>query len=137
MKSRVCLDTGIITQTCSKKVPESVSFLMKDIFEKKIDAYVLAPIISEAYFHICNIKGTEAAENLITSFFKTYPIKIITLDQALVYKAGELKCQHRNILSYNDCFSIAYALNNKMTFHTTEKELKKILPNLKTQKHQF
>ncbi len=137
MKNKICIDTGIITQGCSKKVPDSISLLLKDILGKKIDAFVLAPIIAEAYFHICKTKGIEAAENLITSFFKTYPIKMVNLDQALIYKAGELKCQHRNILSYNDCYTIAYALNNKITLHTTEKELKDILPNLKTRKYQF
>ena len=52
-------------------------------------------------------------------------------------KAGLLKCQHAKVLSYNDCFAIAYALNKKFTFHTTEKGLKEIQPNLKLKTYNF
>lgn len=137
MKNKVCLDTGIITLACSENVPKSISALINDIREGTIEAYILSPIIVEIFYHICKLKGKEFAECSIVSFLNTYPIKLVNLNRSLIIKAGILKCQHRKLLSYNDCYAIAYALNRNMTFHTTEKELKEILPNLKVKKHKF
>ena len=55
----------------------------------------------------------------------------------IITEAGLLKCQHYDELSYNDCFAVAYALNKKLTFHTTEKNLGKILPNLRIKSYIF
>jgi hypothetical protein len=47
----------------------------------------------------------------------------------------------RNMSISNDCMSIAFCLNNGVTFHTTEKNLKKIphntLQRLKVVKYKF
>jgi len=137
MKNKICLDAGIITQTCSKNIPNSISLLMTEVKQGNIEAYILSPILIEAFFHICRLKGKEFAEKTIASFLHTYPIKLVNLNQTLIYKAGTLKCQYYKKLSYNDCSTIAYALNKKLTFHTTEKDLKEILPNLKFKKHIF
>ena len=131
MGKQICLDTGLITLMYSKDTPQPIKQLFNNIKEKKIEAHVLSPIISEAFYHICKIEGKVAAETKIATFLNTYPVKLVNLNQSLIIKAGLLKCQHSKILSYNDCFALAYALNKKLTFHTTEKELKKILPNLK------
>ncbi len=131
MGKQICLDTGLITLLYSKDTPQTIKQLFNNIKEKKIEAHVLSPIIAEAFYHICKIEGKVAAETKIATFLNTYPIKLVNLNQSIIIKAGLLKCQHSKILSYNDCFALAYALNKKLTFHTTEKELKKILPTLK------
>ena len=137
MKNIACLDTGIITYLYSKEPPKSILHFMDSIKARKIEAYVLSPIIVEAFYHICKLKGKANAETMIATFLKTYPIKIVNLNQSLIFKAGILKCQHRAELSYNDCYALAFSLNKKITFHTTEKSLSKILPTLKLKTYKF
>lgn len=54
---------------------------------------------------------------------------------------GRAFWQHRASLSYIDCISIGYCLNNNTEFHTTEKTLKQIKDNtldkLKVKKYRF
>jgi len=107
------------------------------IKEEKIEAHVLAPLIAESFFHICKLSGKVAAETILATFLNTFPIKLVHLNQSLIIKAGLLKCQHAKILSYNDCFAIAYALNKKLTFHTTEKNIGNIFPTLRLKMYTF
>ena len=133
----ICLDTGMITLLYSKDTPQSIMQLFKNIKEEKIEAHVLSPLIAESFFHICKLSGKVAAETILATFLNTFPIKLVNLNQSLMIKAGLLKCQHNKILSYNDCFAIAYALNKKLTFHTTEKNIGKIFPTLKLKTYTF
>jgi len=137
MKKQICLDTGIITLLYSKGKPSQIITLFNQIRKDELDAHIVSPIITEAFFQICKLRGKADAEITIATFLNTYPIKLINLNQSLIIKAGLLKCQHYNELSYNDCFTVAYALNKKLTFHTTEKNLGKILPNLRIKSYIF
>lgn len=137
MEKSICLDTGILTLLFSKDTPQPIINLFKDIKENKLEAHILSPLLSEAFYHICKLIGKVAAEVKIGSFLNSYPVKVVNLNQSLIIKAGLLKCQHSKVLSYNDCISIAYALNKKYVFHTTEKGLGKILPNLKLKTYSF
>ena len=129
MKNQVCLDAGVIFQYFSKPRPEKVSNLMNDIEQEKVIANVLKPVLCEVFFHLCKAYGKESAEIQLMTFTRSFPVQGIDLDDSLVLKAGLLKCQHRKQLSYNDCMSIAWCLNNKVEFHTTEKLLKRIPEN--------
>jgi len=137
MKKQICLDTGIITLLYSKGKPNQITTLFNQIRKDELEAHIVSPIITEAFFQICKLRGKIDAEITIATFLNTYPIKLINLNQSLIIKAGLLKCQHYNELSYNDCFAVAYALNKKLTFHTTEKNLGKILPNLRIKSYIF
>ncbi len=137
MVKNVCLDTGMITLLYSKDTPQPILQLFKNIKTEKIQAHVLSPLLAESFFHICKLSGKVAAETILATFLNTYPIKLVNLNQSLIIKAGLLKCQHAKILSYNDCFAIAYALNKKFTFHTTEKDIGKIFPTLKLKTYSF
>jgi len=137
MKKQICLDTGIITLLYSKGKPSQIITLFNQIRKDELEAHIVSPIITEAFFQICKLRGKADAEITIATFLNTYPIKLINLNQSLIIKAGLLKCQHYNELSYNDCFAVAYALNKKLTFHTTEKNLGKILPNLRIKSYIF
>ncbi len=137
MKNVCCIDTGIITQFYSKNPPEEILELMRDVKKKKIESFFPYPILIEAYYYICRLLGNIAAEIRIASFINNYPVKLVNLNSSLVLKAGELKCKHSNILSYNDCIIIAYALNKKIFLHTTKKNLHKILPTLKLKEYSF
>jgi len=137
MGKTICLDTGMITLLYSIDTPEQILQLFKNIKEEKIEAHVLSPLMAESFYHICKLSGKVAAETILATFLNTYPIKLVNLNQSLIIKAGLLKCQHAKILSYNDCFAIAYALNKKLTFHTTEKSIRKIFPTLKLKTYSF
>lgn len=137
MGKQICLDTGIITLLYSKDRPEEISKLFKQIMKSEIEAHVVSPIITESFYHICKLRGKVAAETTVATFLNTYPIKLVNLNQSLIIKAGLLKCQYYQELSYIDCFAIGYALNKKLAFHTTEKNLKKILPNLNIKSYVF
>ncbi len=137
MGKQDCLDTGVITLLYSKEPPKSILKLFKNIKEKDLDAHIVSPIIAEAFYHICKLSGKIIAETTIATFLNTYPINLINLNQSLIIKAGSLKCQYVQALSYNDCYAIAYALNKKVTLHTTEKGLGKLIPNLKLKSYAF
>ncbi|MHA1143910.1 MAG: PIN domain-containing protein [Candidatus Helarchaeota archaeon] len=136
MPRDICLDTGPISLFYSKKPPNEISSLLKNIKQKKVKAHVIWPILIEVYKNLCILKGKAYAESTIASLMNNYPIILVDMDLSLILKAGALKCQYRNILSYNDCLVIAYSLNKKMTLHTTEKDLPKI-PNLFVKKYKF
>ena len=136
MTSRICLDTGPITLHFTKDEPKEISILMNEIKQQKTEAYVISPILVEVFKHLCIAKGKSFAESSISSLQKNYPLNIILLTNDIILKAGGLKCQYRRILSYFDCLVIAYALNEKLVLHTTEKDLPSI-HNLKVKKYQY
>lgn len=137
MGKQACLDTGVITLLYSKDPPNPILKLFKNIKDKDIDANIVSPIIAEAFYHICKLNGKIVAETTIATFLNTYPINLINLNQSLIIKAGLLKCQYSQDLSYNDCYAIAYALNKRLTLHTTEKGLGNLIPNLKLKSYIF
>ncbi|MEJ2276936.1 MAG: PIN domain-containing protein [Candidatus Lokiarchaeota archaeon] len=126
---KVCLDAGVLGIHLSRDTTKEVNDLMNAILKKEIQAYLVKSILIESYYHLCKLKGIEIAKIVITSFLKTYPVELISIGEDLIFSAGKLKCQNRKILSYNDCLCIAFCLNNKVEFHTTEENLKNIPDN--------
>jgi len=135
------LDAGIVALFLAKDCPLKIKELMEKIKSGSVEGHVLAPVLIESFFQICKLDGIDDAKVAINSFLKQYPLHVGTQDTSLVISAGVLKCQHRTSLSYIDCMSIAYCLNNKFTFHTTEKKLQKIpgntLQKMKIVKYKF
>ncbi len=123
MKQKICLDTGPITLHFTKDEPKDITDLMQGIKSLKIEAHVIPPILVEVFNHLCIAKGKSFAEASISALQLNYPLVIVPINNDIVLKAGGLKCQYRRILSYFDCLVIAYALNEKLVLHTTEKEL--------------
>ena len=64
------------------------------------------------------------------------PPVFVPITNDTLLKAGGLKCQYRRILSYFDCLVIAYTLNENLTLHTTEKNLRTI-QNLKIKMYTY
>jgi len=139
--SEICIDSGVIGIYFSKNPTEQVKTLMNKIQKKEISAFLPKPVLIEAFFHVCKIDGKENAKITLINFLKKFPLHLIEFDQNLMVLAGQLKCQHRNSLSYVDCMGIAVALNMKVSFHTTEKKLNQIpnnvLSKLKVVKYSF
>ena len=136
MVSKICLDTGPITLHFTKDEPKEITTLKNDIKQKKTEAYVISPILVEVFKHLCIAKGKSFAESSISVLQKNYPLIFVSLTNDTILKAGGLKCQYRRILSYFDCLVIAYALNEKLVLHTTEKDLPSI-QNLRVKKYQY
>ena len=138
---KICLDTGVLSILFSEDCTEEVRELMNAIKNGTYEASIVKPALCEVFFHLCRAKGRETATALLTSFLRKYPIVQLELNESLIYFTGLLKCQHRDTLSYIDCMSIAYCLQNHVTFHTTEKVLNKIphntLQRLNIVKYQF
>jgi len=137
VKTAVCIDTGIITQYYSENPPNEILNLMNKIKNKELKGHILYPILVELYYHICKLLGKGPAEVRVASFLNNIPFKLVSLNKTLVFKAGELKCSHSKILSYNDSLIVAYALNKKITLHTTEKNLHQTFPDLKVKEYVF
>ncbi|HME53590.1 MAG TPA: hypothetical protein VKM55_15295 [Candidatus Lokiarchaeia archaeon] len=129
--SRICLDAGVLGIYFSVTCTTKVFALFNGIKSEKIEAHVLKPVFCEAFFNICKLNGREKANKDIIYLKKSFPILQVDLDESLIVFSGFLKCQHRNALSYIDCMSLSYSINYKLEFHTTEKNLKKILPDIK------
>ncbi|MFX1512294.1 MAG: PIN domain-containing protein [Promethearchaeota archaeon] len=136
MGKAICLDTGVIILHYSDDEPKKIATLMQQIKQGKIHAKILAPIYVEAYTKWSQKLNQDYAQITLASFKSKYPIEVIPIDDDIIFKAGQLKCNYCRKLSYNDCMLIALALNRKLVLHTTEKDLPKI-PNLKVQVYQF
>ncbi len=125
---QICLDTGIFSmffEDNSRDQPRVVQ-LFTDFREKKIEGLVIKPVISEVYYHLCLLKGKEYATSKLISLLHLYPLRLISPGLNDLMLAGQIKCSDRKRLSYIDCLSIAYSLNNNIFFHTTEKLIKYI-----------
>ena len=123
---KICLDTGPIMLYLSKNPPQEIELLIKRVQNKEITATVMAPILIEVFKHLCVKKGKDFAVNSHNSFRVRVPVEIGQLTDSLIIAAGKLKCQYRELLSYNDCIVVAYAIEQKVELHTTEKELNTI-----------
>ncbi|MHA1857587.1 MAG: PIN domain-containing protein, partial [Promethearchaeota archaeon] len=107
MPKQIILDTGCITLLLGKKPPKQILNLFENIENGKNTAYIITPVISEVYKHLCIRKGKEFASSSLISVMDRYPIVLIDQDISLLFKAGELKCRYRTKLSYIDCFVVA------------------------------
>ena len=128
--SKISLDTGVISIFLSNNPTNQVISLMGGISKGEISAYLPKTVLIEAFFHVCKNDGLENAKVTLVNFLAKYPLNLVEFDENLIYYAGQLKCQHRNSLSYIDCMGIAIALTMKIPFHTTEKKIKNITSNV-------
>lgn len=126
MKKKYVLDTGPITLYYAKNPPSEIRELFQKIRSHQIHGLVPTPVISEVYKHLCVANGKESAKIAVINLYNILELRIETLNQSLLIKAGQIKCRYPSKLSYIDCFGIALALLNKCEFHTTEKDLPNI-----------
>ena len=139
MISSILIDTGVITSFYAsiQRDPRIIS-LMERIKSGNLRAVLLKATLIECLSQLCKQPGGIAyAETTMASFLKNYNVFVEDIDSNIAFKAGRLKCQYRKKLSNVDCMAIAYALNNNITFHTTEKDLHKLLPKLKLETYSF
>ena len=97
--------------------------ILEQIATMTCEVHVLSPVFWEVFYHLCKIEGKSIARTKLLSFKELYSISTIPLNDDILLKAGELKCQNRSLLSFINCFSIAYCLLEQIAFHTTENEI--------------
>ena len=136
MAQRVCLDVGPISLYYQKNPPKEINSLIKKIENKIISEFLPNVIVVEVDKHLCVASGKDYAASCIRSFQHNIKVQYISLTPELILKAGELKCQYPNKLSYNDCIVIAVALKYNAELHTTERNLPKI-PYLRIKPYEF
>jgi predicted nucleic acid-binding protein len=126
LNPKICLDAGTITLFYQRDPPEAILALMERVKRNAVTTFVPAEILVEAFKHLCVSNGKDFASRAITSFYQTMPVQVIAPSLEIILQAGQLKCQHKAKLSYNDCIAIAIAQQEQATLHTTEKELPKV-----------
>lgn len=126
MRSRACLDTGPISLYYQQDPPLKIEELMGSIKDNKLNAFVPHTILVEVYKHLCVAKGKDYAASCIRSFIHEFKPQFVSLEPEMILNAGQIKCQFRDQLSYNDCIVIVAALKLEATLHTTEKNLPQI-----------
>jgi predicted nucleic acid-binding protein len=127
MRQRAFLDAGTIHQHFIQDPPEKVEQLFKAIERGEIDAAVPEQVLVEVFKQICVESGKEQASLVINTIYAGDAITIKPVSKDIVVEAGRLKCQYRDVLSYNDAVLIAMAIKEKATVHTTEKNLPRIV----------
>nr|MDO8088271.1 PIN domain-containing protein [Candidatus Sigynarchaeum springense] len=136
MQRRACLDAGTIHQHYIQDPPPKVENLFVDIENGKIHAIVPEQILVEVFKQLCVVRGKGYALKVINDIYANEYLEIRSLSKDLVAEAGRLKCQYRDIVSYNDAILIALAVQESAMLHTTEKNLPQI-PGLKVVKYVF
>ncbi len=120
------LDAGTIHQHFLQDPPEKIQQLFKSIARGEIVAAVPEQVLVEVFKQICMESGNDQASMVIKSIYASDAITIKPTSKDIVTEAGKLKCQYRDVLSYNDAVLIAMAIKEKATVHTTEKNLPRI-----------
>lgn len=123
MPPRACLDAGPISLYYQKDPPQKIEELMRRIQDRSLSAIVPNVILVEVYKHLCVAGGKDYATGSIRSFQHGFKPQLVSLTPSMILNAGQLKCQFRGQLSYNDCIAIVTALKLKAILHTTEKNL--------------
>jgi ribonuclease VapC len=80
--------------------------------------------LGEVHYKTIRVLGLGGAKDFMENFLRL-PITIVLPDEALIWKAAELKAQYP--ISYADCFAAATALIHNATVLTGDPEFKKMI----------
>ncbi len=91
--------------------------------EGSVSGYMNRINLGEVHYKTIRVLGLEGAKNFMENFL-LLPITIVLPDDALIWKAAELKAQYP--ISYADCFALASAVEHKAKLVTGDPEFKKV-----------
>lgn len=91
--------------------------------EGTVSGYMNRINLGEVHYKTIRVLGPEGARNFMENFLRL-PITIVLPDDALIWKAAELKAQYP--ISYADCFAAATALLYNAAVLTGDPEFKKL-----------
>ena len=91
--NKACFDTGCFGIFYGTDIPskQKITSILNKTCTKEYEVYVLKPVLSEVFYHLCLFNGIEYARMKILSLTHIYPLIQVTLNDDLITKTGELK----------------------------------------------
>ena len=124
MTKRIVFDAHAILRWTQKESGyQKVKSLMVACREGSVSGYMNRINLGEVHYKTIRVLGPEGAKDFMENFVRL-PITIILPDEALIWKAAELKAQFP--ISYADCFAAATALIHNAAVVTGDPEFKKL-----------
>jgi uncharacterized protein len=124
LTKRIVFDAHAILRWTQKEPGYlKVKSLMIACREGSVSGYMNRINLGEVHYKTIRVLGLDGARNFMENFLRL-PITIVLPDDALIWKASELKAQYP--ISYADCFAAATALIHKASVLTGDSEFKKL-----------
>ncbi|WP_236749056.1 PIN domain-containing protein [Acidianus manzaensis] len=120
-KEKVIIDTGVLVNYFLKK-EEKYRKIINEIYSEK-EGLTLYLNLTELYYVLGRIIGKEASSTVL-SLIKKSPIKILSINENLSIRAGELKLSY-DFLSIVDSYLVALAEREKAKILTTDSSIAK------------
>lgn len=124
MTKQIVFDAHAILRWTQKEPGyQKVRSLMVACREGSVSGYMNRINLGEVHYKTIRVLGSEGAKSFMENFLRL-PIAIVLPDEALIWKASELKAHYP--ISYADCFAAATALICNATVLTGDPEFKKL-----------
>ena len=124
MTKRIVFDAHAILRWTQKEPGyQKVKSLMVACREGSVLGFMNRVNLGEVHYKTIRVLGLEGAKDFMENFLRL-PITIVLPDEALIWKAAELKAQYP--ISYADCFAAATALIHSASVLTGDPEFKKL-----------
>jgi ribonuclease VapC len=125
LTKRIVFDAHAILRWTQKESGyQKVKSLMVACREGSASGYMNRINLGEVHYKTIRVLGPEGAKDFMENFLRL-PITIVLPDEALIWKAAELKAQYP--ISYADCFTAATALIYNADLLTGDPEFKKMI----------
>lgn len=123
---RILFDSHAILKW-SQKEPgyQKVKSILVDCRNGSAEGYMNYLNLGEVYYMSIRRAGVDKADVFRQNFLRL-PVQLILPDNALIWKASEIKAAHP--VSYADCFAAATALRYDASILTGDPEFKKLEP---------
>lgn len=124
LTKRIVFDAHAILRWTQKEPGyQKVKSLLVACREGSALGYMNRINLGEVHYKTIRVLGTEGAKDFMENFVRL-PIAIVLPDEALIWKAAELKAQYP--ISFADCFAAATALIQSASVVTGDPEFEKL-----------
>jgi predicted nucleic acid-binding protein len=124
LTKRIVFDAHAILRWTQKEPGyQKVKSLMVGCREGSVWGFMNRINLGEVHYKTIRALGPEAAKDFMENFLRL-PLEIVLPDDALIWKASELKAQYP--VSYADCLAAATALIHNAAVVTGDPEFKKL-----------
>lgn len=124
MTKRIVFDAHAILRWTQKEPGyQKVKSLMVACREGSVSGYMNRINLGEVHYKTIRVLGVEGAKDFMENFARL-PITVVLPDDALIWKASELKAKYP--IAYADCFAAATALIHNAAVVTGDPEFKKL-----------
>jgi uncharacterized protein len=124
LTKRIVFDAHAILRWTQKEPGyQKVKSLLVACREGSALGYMSRINLGEVHYKTIRVLGAEGAKDFMENFVRL-PITIVLPDEALIWKAAELKAQYP--ISFADCFAAATALIHSAAVLTGDPEFKKL-----------